>query len=53
MITQTELAEALKKTRVWLVPEEQPGTAHRGYILHPEDAALDIILAVQLVRSEK
>lgn len=53
MITREELAEALKKTRVWLVPEEQPGTAFRGFILHPHDAADDIIQAAQLARGSK
>lgn len=53
MITTDELAEALKRARVWLAPDEQPGVAYRGYILHPEDAARDIMLAVQLVRGEK
>jgi len=53
VITREELAEALKKTRVWLVPEEQPGTAFRGFILHPHDAADDIIQAAQLARGSK
>lgn len=46
MITEEQLLYALKEVRMWLQPEEIPGTAYRGYILHPEDAARDIRIAI-------
>lgn len=45
-ITDDELTYALKEIRMWLQPEEKPGTAYRGYVLHPEDVVQDILIAV-------
>lgn len=45
-ITVAQLRWALANLRFWLVPEEEPGTAYRGMILHPEDASADILIGV-------
>jgi len=45
-ITEEELRYALKTIRLWFVVDKQASIAHRGHVLHPEDAASDIIIAI-------
>jgi hypothetical protein len=46
MITEEQLLYALKTVRLWIQPEGNLGVAYRGHILHPEDAARDIAIAI-------
>lgn len=51
MITQEELAEALKSIRLWVtVAGFGNETAFRGKVLHPEDAAKDILTSIEVRR---
>lgn len=50
-ITAAELAAALRTVRLWLQPERREGLALRGTVLHPEDAANDIMIAAAHART--
>ncbi len=52
-ITEEELKSALKRVRMWLRPESIMSLAFQGYLLHPEDVAGDIMIAVQHERVTK
>lgn len=51
MFTHAQLTEALKKVRLWYHDPYDQEMAHRSTILHPEDAANDIILSIRLTRA--
>ena len=52
-ITAAELAAVLKTVKVWLMPERREGVALRGRLLHPEDAAVDIMIAAAHARTSR
>jgi hypothetical protein len=47
MITEAELAEALKGLRLWVRHSDSESVAYRMRVMHPESAAKDILASVE------
>lgn len=51
-ITRDELTEALRSMRIWARRGKDENTAWRMHVLHPEDAANDILISVEVQRTQ-